>query len=115
MIRVARALATSALLPFLLVVGTDGRADQTEAAQGASLIEAVKAAPKRGLLFEASKDGNTAVIFGTVHAGKREYYPLNWDVVSAISSAKAVAFEIDLADPRNPEVLRELSQYSPAG
>lgn len=87
-------------------------AQEVGASQARKLIEQLKSAPKRGLFFEAKKGTSTVYLFGTAHFGKMEYYPLNWDVVSAESSSKALVLELDLKELTNAEVHGQLARYS---
>jgi hypothetical protein len=91
----------------------DARADEPTTAQS-GVLEASKPAPRRGLLYQVSKDGRNAYLFGTVHAGTPDFYPLSSDVMAAATSARAIAFEVDLNDTRNAEVMKQLG-YFPAG
>jgi uncharacterized protein YbaP (TraB family) len=50
----------------------------------------------RGILYRVSHKGNTSYLFGTIHVGKPEFYPLGTEVMQAFSKASKVAFEIDL-------------------
>ncbi len=59
-------------------------------------------AAERGALFTVtSKDqGNTLYLYGTIHAGKPAYYPLEPRIGKAIAGAPTLALEIDMAaDP----------------
>jgi hypothetical protein len=51
-----------------------------------------------GALYRVRYHGNTSYLFGTIHVGKREFYPLGTEVMQAFSKASRVAFEIDLQD-----------------
>lgn len=57
-------------------------------------------AAERGALFKVSGGGNTLYLYGTIHAGKREYYPLEPRIRAAVEQAPTLALEVDLArDP----------------
>jgi uncharacterized protein YbaP (TraB family) len=56
------------------------------------------AATHRGTLYRVSHKGNTSYLFGTIHVGKPEFYPLGVEVMRAFSKASKVAFEMDLDD-----------------
>lgn len=60
----------------------------------------VAAAAERGALFKASAHGHTMYLFGTMHVGMADYYPLEPRIRHAVENASALALEIDpAADP----------------
>jgi uncharacterized protein YbaP (TraB family) len=59
----------------------------------------VQAQP-RGALFKVQAKGNTMYLFGTMHIGQADFYPLEPRIKNAIAKAPALALEIDpLKDP----------------
>lgn len=58
----------------------------------------IEAAPKRGLLYEIKDGDNTAYLFGTIHVGRPDFYPLNLPVTRALTTAKYLAVEADILD-----------------
>ncbi|XLZ68655.1 TraB/GumN family protein [Massilia sp. SR12] len=80
---------------------------------GASAADA--AAPARGALYKLEYAGNTSWLFGTIHVGKKDFYPLEPRVTQALERATAVALEIDpTVDPaRSMGVMREFGLYAP--
>ena len=57
-------------------------------------------AAERGALFKLSGSGHVMYLFGTIHVGLPEYFPLEPRISAALAEASAVALEIDpLADP----------------
>ncbi|WP_342115786.1 TraB/GumN family protein [Pseudoduganella sp. OTU4001] len=82
-------------------------------AHGAGAQEA--AAPARGALYKLEYAGNTSWLFGTIHVGKEDFYPLEPRVTQAMERATAIALEIDpTADPvRSMAVMREFGLYAP--
>ena len=57
-------------------------------------------AAERGALFKASQGANVLYLYGTIHAGKPEYYPLEPRIRTAMAAAPTLALEIDAAgDP----------------
>ena len=57
-------------------------------------------AVERGALFKLTANGNTMHLFGTIHVGLPEFYPLEPRIMAAIDRASVLALEIDpLADP----------------
>src|SRR5258707_14027403 len=58
----------------------------------------IQAAPKRGLLYEASFEKNLVYVFGTLHVGKAEFYPLNVATIRALTSSAFLVVEADILD-----------------
>jgi uncharacterized protein YbaP (TraB family) len=54
----------------------------------------------RGALFKISAYGHTMYLFGTMHVGQPEFYPLEPRIAAAVKGASTLALEIDPAqDP----------------
>jgi len=53
------------------------------------------AAPNRGALFKVTQGAQTLYMFGTIHVGARDFYPLEPRVAGALKKAPALALEID--------------------
>lgn len=67
----------------------------------AAFAEAPPAAVNRGALFKVQDAGHTLYLFGTIHVGAPDFYPLEPTVTRALQDAGALALEIDpTADPR---------------
>eukprot|EP01034_Spumella_vulgaris_P037444 gene37444-46193_t len=66
---------------------------QPAGAIAASLDEA---APRRGALFKVQHDGRTSYLFGTVHAGKQAFFPLEPQVTRALADSNALVLELDV-------------------
>jgi len=68
------------------------------AANRQELLRRMQAAPKRGLLYEASFEKNLVYVFGTLHVGKAEFYPLNVATIRALTSSAFLVVEADILD-----------------
>jgi uncharacterized protein YbaP (TraB family) len=66
---------------------------QPVGAIAASMEEAV---PRRGALFKVQSDGRTSYLFGTVHAGKQGFFPLEPQVTRALADSNALVLELDV-------------------
>ena len=55
----------------------------------------IDAAPKRGVLFKVSAADHTLFLFGTIHVGTADFYPLESTVMDALARASRIALEID--------------------
>ncbi len=57
-------------------------------------------AADRGALFKVTGNGHTMHLFGTMHMGKAEFYPLEPRITQALAEASALAVEVDVeGDP----------------
>jgi hypothetical protein len=52
-------------------------------------------AVERGALFKVSGHGHTMYLFGTIHVGLPEFYPLDKSVTRALAASSTLALEID--------------------
>jgi uncharacterized protein len=52
-------------------------------------------AAERGALFKAAANGHTLYLFGTIHMGLPEFFPLEPRIARAVAAAPALALEID--------------------
>lgn len=52
-------------------------------------------ATDRGALFKVSAGGHSMLLFGTMHVGKPEFYPLEPRLAKAVAEASVLALEID--------------------
>jgi uncharacterized protein YbaP (TraB family) len=57
--------------------------------------EAPGTPPNRGALFKLEYGGHTAYLFGTIHVGAADFYPLEPRVMAALREASVLALEID--------------------
>lgn len=55
----------------------------------------------RGALFKVTAKGNTMFLFGTVHLGIPEFFPLEPKITAALASATTVALEVDPLEDQN--------------
>jgi hypothetical protein len=90
------------LLLIILLAGWQGAWAETglsavpEAdAEEAEALRQMQAAPSRGLLFAVSKNGQTAYLFGTLHVGKADFFPLDLTATQAMAQSGELVLEID--------------------
>lgn len=55
--------------------------------------------PVRGIFIEAKRQNQTLYLFGSIHLGKEDFYPLSPQILQSFSSAQLLALEIDLSAP----------------
>ena len=63
-----------------------------------SLLFAATQARAELFLWEVRSMTNSAYIFGTIHAGKKEWFPLNETIEQAFAESKVLAVEADVTD-----------------
>ncbi|MES3023141.1 MAG: TraB/GumN family protein [Pseudomonadota bacterium] len=69
----------------------------------------------RGALFKVTSGSHTLHLFGTMHVGLPEFYPLEPRIAAAVAGASTLALEVDpLMDPAQMAgQLREHAQFAP--
>jgi uncharacterized protein YbaP (TraB family) len=72
------------------------------------------AGTERGALFKATLDGHVMHLFGTLHVGLPEFYPLEPRVMAALAEASTLALEIVPDQPRS-DLLRALRSHGMLG
>jgi uncharacterized protein YbaP (TraB family) len=72
------------------------------------------AGTERGALFKATQDGHVMHLFGTLHVGLPEFYPLEPRVMAALAEASTLALEIVPDQPRS-DLLRALRSHGMLG
>jgi uncharacterized protein YbaP (TraB family) len=77
-------------------------------------LAAPASAAERGALFRVGLDGHTMYLFGTLHVGLPEFYPLEPRIVGALAGASTLALEVDPALPQ-AELARSLRTYGMLG
>lgn len=60
-----------------------------------AVLATMKAAPPRGLLYKVSKGTRRAYLFGTIHVGKADFFPLDWTTTQALAESSELAVELD--------------------
>jgi len=61
----------------------------------AEILRQLESAPTRGLLYEISKNGQTAYLFGTIHVGKADFFPLDLVTTRAMVQSSELVVELD--------------------
>ncbi|MDO8905872.1 TraB/GumN family protein [Hydrogenophaga sp.] len=67
-------------------------------------------ATDRGFLWRISRDGRESFLYGSMHAGRSEWFALGPLVEASLSRAGVLALEIDLTDPAVLDALRSAMQ-----
>lgn len=63
---------------------------------------------ERGALYQVSAKGNTLHLFGTIHVGRTDYFPLEPRIRAAMVAAPTLAVEVDLE--RDPALVMKAMQ-----
>lgn len=83
---------------------------------GLFLMACQALAAERGALFKVSGQANTLYLYGTIHAGKPDYYPLEPRIAKALAGAPVLALEVDVAnDPAAVQAAFSQHGLFPAG
>jgi uncharacterized protein len=96
---------------LLLLVGVNG----AEALRAQQTTQDTPPAPTKNLLWEVrSEEGGTAYLFGTLHFGREDFYPLPNPVREAFERSEALAVELDPGASANAaNIVLEAGLYSP--
>ncbi|WP_348635347.1 TraB/GumN family protein [Herbaspirillum sp. LeCh32-8] len=76
-------------------------------APAAAAADAPPATPLRGALYKVSDGRHTLHLFGTIHVGAPDFYPLENRIAQAIAQAPTLALELD---PQNAGALQAAVQ-----
>ena len=81
-----------------------------------SLLAGQAWAVERGALFKVSGHGHTMFLFGTIHMGLPEFFPLDASVTRALAASTTLALEIDptVQVPELTEAVQRFAQSTPA-
>ncbi len=75
----------------------DNPAQSTAPSVPAASAGASAQAPE-GALYRVKSQGHTAYLFGTIHVGKSEFFPLEPQVTQAFAKAEVLTVEFDISD-----------------
>lgn len=64
-------------------------------AASTDVLQQLKSAPSRGLLYEVSRNGKIAYLFGTIHVGRPDFFPLDLVVTQALAHSSELVVELD--------------------
>ncbi|SDC55306.1 TraB/GumN family protein [Shouchella lonarensis] len=69
-----------------------------------------KEASSKGILYKVEKGGNTVHLFGSIHVGNEDIYPLHENVERAFDEADHLVVEIDLTELDPMEVMTVMTE-----
>jgi len=67
--------------------------------------------PRRGILYEVKSGPATLYLFGTLHVGKPDFYPLDARTNRAFAASSALYLELNLAEASLAQTATELAAY----
>jgi uncharacterized protein YbaP (TraB family) len=70
-------------------------APDTTAPSQAEILKQLQQAPARGLFYEVRKGGQTAYLYGTIHLGRADFYPLDLATTRALAQSSELVVEVD--------------------
>jgi uncharacterized protein len=79
-------------------------AQAADAASAETIGQQIRNAPKRGALFKIRRADNTLFLFGTIHVGQPDFYPLESVLTKALTQSSKLALELD---PRNTQAAQQ--------
>ncbi len=68
---------------------------------------------KKSFLWEVKSASNTVYLFGTIHVGKKSFYPLPDAVEKALASSKKIVVEADITKTDGLDNIGKLIMYEP--
>ena len=86
------------------VPGREVVADGETGESGGSSAQSACADPARSLLWQVEGRNSTVYLFGSIHVGKPDFYPLHEQIESAYHGADHIVFEVDPRAAASPEV-----------
>lgn len=84
------------LFVFCFTAGWQAARAESAAADPADIRAQIDSAPARGLFYEIRKDGKTAFLFGTLHVGTPDFFPLERRATDALIRSTGLVVEIDI-------------------
>lgn len=67
----------------------------TAAPTQTEILEQLRQAPARGLFYEVRKGGQKAYLYGTIHLGRPDFYPLDLATTRALAQSSELVVELD--------------------
>ena len=77
------------------------------------VLKAQQQAADRGFLWRISRDGRESYVYGTIHAGRPEWFALGPKLEASLFRSGVLALEIDVTDPTVLTELRGVSSGAP--
>ena len=75
--------------------------------------EIVKVGDQKAFIWEVKSDTNTVFLFGTIHVGKKSFYPLPATVENALRRSAKLVLEADISNTADGAEISKLLTYTP--
>jgi uncharacterized protein YbaP (TraB family) len=75
------------------------------------LFQGSATAPKRGVFYVVDGASSRLFLFGTLHLGKPEFYPLNAAVIQALAASSQLYLELDFSNLGDIKGMKDASEY----
>ncbi len=75
-------------------------------------IEVVKVGDQKSFVWEVKSDSNTVFLFGTIHVGKKSFYPLPATVENALKRSTKLVLEADISNTADGAEIGKLLTYT---
>lgn len=75
--------------------------------------EIVKVGDQKSFIWEVKSDNNTVYLFGTIHVGKKSFYPLPSTVENALKRSTKLVLEADISNTTDGVEIGKLLTYAP--
>ncbi|HEY6240576.1 MAG TPA: TraB/GumN family protein [Burkholderiales bacterium] len=89
-------------------------ATAAEPSAGEPKAKEVRHVRNRGLLYEVKNTANLVYLFGTIHLGRPDFYPLGAAATRAFSGSKYLVVEADVSDKAAMQDINEQAMYPPS-
>lgn len=85
-------------------------AAETAAPSQAEILKQLQQAPARGLFYQVQKGSKTAYLFGTIHLGRPDFFPLDLATTRALVQSSELVVEVDTS--RADRIQAALQQHA---
>ncbi|MBU9713590.1 TraB/GumN family protein [Evansella tamaricis] len=97
--------STSEIINGLIEKGVQVSYDDPSSAAARSIP------PPKGIFYKVENDSNTVYLFGSIHVGFKDLYPLHDSIETAFENADFLAVELDITDIDEMEVAQHMLEY----
>ena len=87
--------------------------DPTRPIADAPALDPARAAERKAFIWEVRSASNTVYLFGTIHVGKRSFYPLPDAVEAALKNSATLVVEADITKIESDDDVRPLIAFRP--
>lgn len=103
------------LLLVFLLAGWQAAWAETSAPTQAEILKQLQQAPSRGLFYQVRKGDKTAYLFGTIHLGRPDFYPLDLATTRALAQSSELVVEVDISQADRMQAALQRHAMLPGG